>query len=179
MRRRINIAMGYDYGERRRWFGRDEFTSNKLEAEWCYPSYPLVDARIDRDGCEELCRTEFGPFVESLYGWSADDFCGGPVPPKSACKFCPNNSIDDWYRLAHKHPNDYLKIVELSRKCDGNIESEAVGFLWRAMPAGKRRLHLWHDGAYADAPSPPIPGRVPVKPIKQNDIDDMPCECSL
>lgn len=179
MRRRINVAIGYDYGERRRWFGKDEFTSNSLESEWCYPTYPLVDARLDRDGCEDLCREEFGAFVSDFYGYDSQTFCGGPVPPKSACKFCPNNSLADWYRLAERHPLDYERIVELSRRCEANVESDAVGFLWRAMPAGNRRLHIWHDNAYEGVPPPPVPGLPPPVNVSDDDPEEMPCECSL
>lgn len=186
MRRRIAIAIGYDADERHRWELADEFRSNKTEAEWSYPVYPLAEAGIGRDECERMCLDEFGPFVEKLYGrkpqfrFSARE--DGPVPVKSACKFCPNNTIADWYRLARNHPNDYLDIVELSRRTEKNVTSEAVGFLRNAMPAGKRHLHVWHDGGYPDAPPPPVPGKGGPENFAaptDDGRDEMPCECAL
>lgn len=162
MRRRIAVAIGYDFGERLRWEGKDEFTSNTTEREWCYPVYPLVDARLTYEDCEALCLEEFGE-----------------VPPGSACMFCPFNTLDDWYRFAHRHPEQYLRVVSLSRKTDRHVETDGVGFLRRAMPAGKRRLHVWHDGGYPDGPPPPDPGFAPTRLPGPVERDELPCECSL
>jgi hypothetical protein len=161
--RRIAIAIGYDYGEPRRYEGRDEFTSNKTERRLAFPTYPLVRAKLDRDACIELIRSE-----------------GLPVPPKSACRRCPNNTLEDWYRLAERYPEIYLQAVELSRRSEANVHSSAVGLLRNAMPHGKRRLHLWHDGKYDNVPSPPIPGqKSPCEIDIEDDRDELPCECAL
>jgi hypothetical protein len=169
--RRIAIAIGYDYGEHHRYEGRDEFTSSKTEAKLSFPVYPLVRAKLDRDACIELIRRE------EL-----------PIPPKSACRRCPNNTIEDWYRLAEQYPEIYMQAVELSRKSESNVDSDAVGLLRRALPDGKRRLHIWHDGGYENVPPPPVVGRncgrestedALRRLADEDDRDDMPCECAL
>jgi hypothetical protein len=41
--------------------------------------------------------------------------CPGPVPPKSACTFCPFHSVDTWKAQAEEEPELFLRAVELER----------------------------------------------------------------
>lgn len=156
--RRIEIAIGYDFGENRH-VGRDEF-KEKLEAEWCFPSYPLVAAKQDREACEELIRS-----------------AGLPVPPKSACMRCPNNKASDWTRLYQTRRDIYDEAVDLSRRSESVITSPAVGFLRGFAPNGKRALHVWHDGGYGSAMPPPPGSGMTI--ANDDDRDQIQCECSL
>ena len=54
---------------------------------WIECNWPLVDAGMTRDGCLR---------------WMADK--GYPVPPRSACGFCPFHSDNEWIRLRDEHP---------------------------------------------------------------------------
>lgn len=58
--------------------------------------YPLIDRRITRDGCLELIQSE-----------------GLPIPPRSACYFCPFNSVDRWRWLFENHPELYENAMAL------------------------------------------------------------------
>ena len=58
--------------------------------------YPLIDRRITRAGCVEI--------IEDA---------GLPVPPRSACYFCPFNSVDRWRQVYRDHPDLYEKAMAL------------------------------------------------------------------
>jgi hypothetical protein len=58
--------------------------------------YPLIDLRITRNDCVEI--------IEDA---------GLPVPPRSACYFCPFNSVARWQQLHLEHPDLYAKAMAL------------------------------------------------------------------
>lgn len=58
--------------------------------------YPLIDRRITRAGCLELIKS-----------------VGLPTPPRSACYFCPFNSVERWRWLFENHPELYEKAMAL------------------------------------------------------------------
>jgi hypothetical protein len=128
---KITRAIGYDADEDYRV--RDEF-GEPWEAARLTPLYPLFTAGIDRDGCVAMIRGE-----------------GLPVPHKSACTFCPSNTLDEWRDLRDRHPDRYADAVAMSRSAQ--IDSPDVVGLMRCLPAGKRQLHLhvWNDDATACA----------------------------
>jgi hypothetical protein len=143
--RKLIKVIGYDAGELRRV--KKAFQNEWEDARFA-PYYPLVDAGLDRDGCETL-----------ILG------AGLPLPPKSACKFCPNNTLEEWEQLRDDDPKGFGEAVKMSRNAAPNIESPEVVGLMRCNPHGKRQLHVWADGGYAGA----MGGRE----------DDLPCECAL
>lgn len=60
--------------------------------------YPLIDRRISRqDAMNIIARA------------------GLPIPPKSACYFCPFHRDDEWQRMARTEPDLFAKAVELER----------------------------------------------------------------
>ena len=126
---KITRAIGYDADEDYRV--RDEF-GDPWEAKRLTPLYPLFAAGIDRNGCERLIRKE-----------------GLPVPRKSACTFCPSNTLAEWAYLRARHPARFADAVAMSR--NAQIDSPDVVGLMRCLPAGKRQLHLhvWNDDATA------------------------------
>lgn len=65
---------------------------------WCTHEYPLVDRRISREECER---------------WLARN--GYPIPPKSACVFCPYRRIGEWRRLRDEAPEDWQKAIAIDR----------------------------------------------------------------
>lgn len=143
--RKIIKVIGYDAGEERRV---KKTFQNEWEDARFVPYYPLVDAGLDRDGCEAL-----------ILG------AGLPLPPKSACKFCPHNKLEEWEQLRDEDPDGFAEAVKMSRNAAPNINSPDVVGLMRCNPHGKRQLHVWADGGYDGA----LGGRE----------DDLPCECVL
>lgn len=141
---KITRAIGYDADEGYRV--RDSF-GDPWEAARLTPLYPLVAAGIDRVDCVEMIRSE-----------------ALPVPHKSACTFCPSNTLDEWRDLHDRHPDRYADAVAMSR--NARIESPDVVKLMRCLPAGQRQLHLhvWNDAPIASCSG----GR-----------DAMDCECAL
>lgn len=147
--RRLRKVIGYDFGEPGR-------VKKSFQNEWenarFVPWYPLFDARMDRDACEALILRS-----------------GLPLPPKSACTYCPNNTLAEWETLRRVEPARFAEAVAMSLGAEANIESPDVVGLMRCNPHGKRQLHVWAEGGYE------------LKPSNSDDDngDAMPCECAL
>ena len=58
--------------------------------------YPLLDMRIKRDECKKI-----------IAG------AGLPVPPKSACFFCPFHNMRTWAEMSNNRPELFARAVEL------------------------------------------------------------------
>lgn len=70
--------------------------------------YPLIDLRISRNDCRKLITD-----------------AGLPVPPKSACCFCPFHSRLNWVMLKTEKPELFQKAVELEKFL--NYKREKIG----------------------------------------------------
>lgn len=143
--RKVVKVIGYDADEQRRV--RSVFALPR-EASRFVPWYPLVEAGWNRDDCEEKIAA-----------------AGLPLPTKSACTFCPNNTLAEWEELRREEPEAFERAVAMSRNAEASIESPEVVGLMRCNPHGKRQLHVWADDGYG--------GELGGKE------DDMPCECAL
>lgn len=62
-------------------------------------AYPLIDLRLTRQDCINIIAR-----------------AGLPVPPKSACFFCPYHSRAAWARMQREEPELFAKSVELERE---------------------------------------------------------------
>ncbi|MCK5558847.1 MAG: phosphoadenosine phosphosulfate reductase [Candidatus Hydrogenedentes bacterium] len=60
--------------------------------------YPLIDLRMSRQDCMNMIASE-----------------GLPVPPRSACYFCPFHRREEWIRMRNAKPDLFQKAVELER----------------------------------------------------------------
>lgn len=65
---------------------------------WQTLAYPLLDLGLDRKGCEEIIRG-----------------AGLPVPPKSACWFCPYHRRAEWERMKAEEPELLRAALALER----------------------------------------------------------------
>ena len=74
--------MGIDFGEVHRM--------KPPKVDYVTNLYPLVDHRIDREGCVEIIKK-----------------AGLPVPIKSGCYFCPFNNTARWGEIRQNHPDLY------------------------------------------------------------------------
>lgn len=88
-------VLGYDGGEQR----RASITETTKLRFW----YPLLDERIDREGCVELLRSE------QL-----------PLPPKSACFFCPSSTKTEVLALRREHPDLFARAVAMEAGAAAN-----------------------------------------------------------
>lgn len=61
--------------------------------------YPLLDHRLTRSACQQLIRDE-----------------GLPIPPRSACFFCPFHSAEEWRQLARTRPDLFERACQLEAK---------------------------------------------------------------
>lgn len=167
---RIAKVIGYDTDEDHRI--RPEFGDDAERALYV-PWYAVYEKGMDRAACVHAIRTH--PRL-ILLARSA----GLPVVPrKSACTFCANNKLQDWYDLWHDEPESFAEAMEMSRRADATIENhDTVGLLRGFAPHGMRSLHRWVAGEYGDAmPLPPGPGR-PHSSEEGADTEPMPCECN-
>lgn len=64
-----------------------------IKHEW-----PLIDLNMTRKDCLDWM---------SRHGY--------PIPPRSACSFCPFHSDDEWRNLKENHPADWDKAVQFER----------------------------------------------------------------
>lgn len=145
-------AIGYDLDEQRRVdkAGTIAWKPELEEARFgsWYPPYELA---MDRDACLAKIREHFPDIAP---------------PPKSACTFCPNNTLDEWKVLRRDERGKFDEAVAMSR--NARLDSPDVVGLMRCNPHGKRQLHVWADGGY--------PGLPPDDP--EDMADAMPCECA-
>lgn len=62
-------------------------------------AYPLLDLRLDRADCEQIIRS-----------------AGLPLPPRSACYFCPFHTAEEWRRMARNEPDLFERACQLEDK---------------------------------------------------------------
>lgn len=144
---KVTKVLGYDADEGRR-------VEKALSVDWASAQertrfaywYPLYEAGLDREACVDL--------VERA---------GLPAPGKSACTFCPNNTLAEWQEIRRDEPEAFARAVAMSRAA--KIDAPDVVGLMRCNPHGKRQLHVWADGGYPD--------------VAGGHEDDQPCECAL
>lgn len=142
--RKVVKVIGYDAGEPGRV--RDAF-QNPWENDRMVPWYPLYEDGIDREQCFDLIESE-----------------GLPRPAKSACTFCPSNTLAEWMLLRKVEPEAFAEAVAMSRNSE--VTAPDVVGLMRCNPHGQRQLHKWADGDYGEI---------------DNDAMDVetPCDCAL
>jgi hypothetical protein len=70
--------------------------------------YPLVDSKLSRQDCKQ---------------WMKDQ--GYPIPPRSACTFCPYHSTEEWLNIK-KNPKEWAEVVAMD-KAIRNTERFKVG----------------------------------------------------
>ncbi len=83
------------------WIGisRDESHRMKPSREpWMQHRWPLVDMGITRRKC-----LEWMPAHEY------------PIPPRSACVYCPYHSDNEWRRLRDKEPEEFARAVQFEK----------------------------------------------------------------
>lgn len=145
---KITKVLGYDAEEgRRAEKSAADGWKTQVELDRFQMWFPLFEAGLDREACERLI---------------AD--AGLPSPGKSACTYCPNNTLEEWEDLRREEPEAFARAVAMSRTASSVSTPDVVG-LMRCNEHGKRQLHVWADGGYGTE-------------IRSGREDDMPCECA-
>lgn len=88
---KIIKALGYDAGE--------EYRATIHDKDGYRYWYPLQEWCLSREGCIRLIESE-----------------GLPVPPKSACFFCPSAKPAEVVKLADEHPDLFARAVDMERR---------------------------------------------------------------
>lgn len=89
------------------WFGitTDEAVRMKEPPEkWISGRWPLIENRMSRWDC---------------IAWLKDN--GFPVPPKSACTFCPYHSDEAWRKLKIDSPDEWSAVVAFDKAIRGGF----------------------------------------------------------
>lgn len=71
---------------------------NDSPIAWQVFSYPLIDLRLSRIDCKKIITS-----------------AGLPIPPKSACWFCPFTGLNDWRRMKERQPDLFMNAVVLEQ----------------------------------------------------------------
>lgn len=87
--------------------------------------FPLIEQRI--------CRCRAAALVRKA---------GFPVPPKSACTYCPFGTKGDFQRLRTERPQDFERLVQLEKKAKKTKSGATIRF------GGDRSLEDWTARAY-------------------------------
>lgn len=84
---------------------------------WHVNEYPLIDLRLSRNDCVTIIRN-----------------AGLPVPPKSACWFCPFTRRSEWTRMKQDNPSLFMNAVVFEqdilakRKYNGHLPAYLTRF---------------------------------------------------
>ena len=65
---------------------------------WEIKEHPLIDLNMRRSDCVKVIQS-----------------AGLPVPPKSACYFCPFHRMTEWQRMKREEPELFKKSIELEK----------------------------------------------------------------
>ena len=76
-------------------------------------AYPLIDLRLDRSACREIIR-----------------HAGLPIPPKSACWFCPFHSLRVWQEMRNNTPDLFEKAVRLEQMINEKRAAKGRDRVW-------------------------------------------------
>lgn len=120
--------IGYDASPadcRRR--GKAEASSAKSRLRYDY-AYPLADAGITRDGCEELIRS-----------------AGLPLPGKSACYHCPASRPHEVTALAERHPALLAQALRMEAVAEAGRHGFKDGKDGKPSTRGLGRSWNWAD----------------------------------
>ena len=78
----------------------DEFKRMKPSRDkWWVARCPLIESRVSRKSCLDWMEKK-----------------GFPLPPRSACVFCPFHSDLEWRRLKNEEPEEFANAVEFEKR---------------------------------------------------------------
>lgn len=102
IRQHCNIKRGQKKVTVTEWIGIswDEIQRAKdSRLKFMQKRYPLLEKRVNRIGCIK---------------WMTDN--GYPIPPRSACYFCPFHSNSEWRRMRDHDPEHFQRAISYDRR---------------------------------------------------------------
>jgi len=125
IQKKLREIMGYQPRQRipplscEQWIGisTDEIVrATPARAPWIVNRFPLVEQRMSRGDC---------------IAWL--DKNGYPVPPKSACIFCPYHSDAEWRDIKDNAPDEWREVVSLDGIIRQNPSSPYQEYMHRSL----------------------------------------------
>src|SRR5205814_1084051 len=110
------------------------------EDRWYEYDYPLIEWGWDRAACEEAIRR-----------------AGLPVPPKSACFFCPSSKKPEILELKIRHPDLLARAIEIERAAKADLQGKSI--------KGLGAYFSWEEYIAKVAPVPDEPEAVEDNPF--------------
>lgn len=105
----VQVALGISMDE----IQRMKPNMDTSTMEWKENVFPLIDLRMDRQGCIRIIRD-----------------AGLPVPPKSSCFFCPYHKLSAWQEMREKQPEQFWKAAEIEQKLNERRVSLGKDKVW-------------------------------------------------
>lgn len=134
---RAHIGIGFSTDEMRRVTEPVWTEVSKRPPLWKIREYPLIDLGMSREACRSLIKD-----------------AGLPLPPKSACWFCPYTSRSQWVEMKRRAPELFKQAVELEQRINekrAEMERDAVYLhpalqpLAQAVPDQLALMDIWND----------------------------------
>jgi len=126
--RKVTKALGYDAGESRR--------AGITDDEKYHYVYPLIDWGMTREDCVKVL-----------------EIAGLPVPPKSACFYCPASKKSEIVQLSIEHPELYARALAMEENAVNLGSTKGLGrsFAWSevqstAAPEVIEQICMCYDG---------------------------------
>jgi hypothetical protein len=146
---KVRKVIGYDASDKdRKRFAHAVGMEDPAYDYW----YPLIEQKVDREGCKQILRDE-----------------GLPVPPKSACIFCPATQPEELHEFRKSYLR-YICVMEARGHCrlEGNMTQYGLDCLYA------ERMAIWHEKmaryqeelARATARNQPLNKKPPKEPRK-------------
>lgn len=98
------------------WLGITREEKDRLKyprVKWMTFVYPFVNYKSTKSNFERVAYTNLLSRHDCVEWLTANSF---PVPPKSACIFCPFQSDRRWLDLKTKHPGEWRKVIALDER---------------------------------------------------------------
>ena len=113
MRKLLNVKRGEKEVQIIQWIGISTDEAQRMKDNrdaWIENRYPLIEKWMSRNDCLR---------------WMENHHY--PVPPRSACVFCPYHNDREWLRLKTEEPEEFQKAVEWERRCqEQSLKDEAL-----------------------------------------------------
>ncbi len=92
------------------WIGISTDEAHRMKpshVDYIENTWPLIDHAVSRLGCLE---------------WMAAH--NYPEPPRSACRFCPFHSDEEWLRIKTQEPEEFIKVMEFESALQAAAKSQ-------------------------------------------------------